>query len=168
MSVQGIPESSPIDDGAPSQGGSAFRHPTRQETTPDHPLVAGHDEVRLAAPAARAVGILHAALLHAIADRLGVPRPAHGAVPPVDPMSRAGQISADVGAMVQAAMHRGHATPADAIVVGAREGTADALDVLGQLDRLDGPVAEAVESLLAAWSDQLEALVERLRETPRF
>ena len=165
--LRGIPESSPIGDGPPQQGGHSLGSGPREERRPKAPsLLNGKDEVSFSAPAESALGIFRECVLRSTEEALEVEL-AHPHEPPAldEPAAESvgEQLCAELAALYQRAEVAGTPDPGERLLEGAREGSDQALEILGRLDLLDSRGGEQVSELLEGWSAMLQRLVDATR-----
>ena len=160
--LPGIPQSSPINDGAPQQGGHAMGPGPRREDKPrSHSLLPGKDEVSLSAPADSALGIFRECVLRSAEEALSVELP-HPHRPPAisgTAESVGEQLCAELAVLYQRAQAEGVEDCGPRLLAGAGEGSDQALEILARLGLLEGEGGEQVSALLEGWSSLLERLV---------
>ena len=161
--LPGIPQSSPINDGASQQGGhSTGPGAPRDEKHKSASLLHGKDEVSFSAPADSALGIFRECVLRSAEEALQVELPHPHQPPALDGTAEdvGEQLCAELAALYQRAQAQGVDNCSDRLMSGASAGSDQALEILARLDLLGGAGGEQVSDLLEGWSAFLQRLAD--------
>ena len=164
MSTGGIPESAPIGDGQPQQGGFGASPFHEKKERPPRRLLNGKDAVELTPPREGSLAILRECILRGVEQRLGVLKGERLRPFPTelsrDPDKLAEQLCSEVAALLQLAISRGMTGAACALCEGAKAGAEQGWEILDKLGLIDGEAGEVISQMFDAWGDLLARLVE--------
>ncbi|MFQ5503966.1 MAG: hypothetical protein ACE5F1_04110 [Planctomycetota bacterium] len=163
--VDGIPESSPVEEGQPGRNPWSCSSEDKEEEL-EHPLMSGKDRVAFTPPEQGVLGVFRSCLLRAVKESLGLSSlpelRSFSRGPLEEPALLAERLCSEVARALQIAIAAGMAQPEQALVRGAKTGTEQAVEILETLGMLEGSAGEVFESLLAEWGMRLQRLVASL------